>query len=450
MHKNVLYKDFTGNYPTLTQADGVYVFDNSGKKYIDAIGGVGVVNIGYGVKEIIEKISTQAKKLSYAYSGQMDNKPKQRLAEKLRRWSPEDMGEIKAFFTSSGSQAIEAAIKFSYQYHFERGDLNKKKIISRWQSYHGNTIGALSLSGRTQWRTMFSPFLMNFPHIPPPYCYRCPYELSYPACGIQCATELDRVIKQEGDENVAAFIAEPLIGTSMSSVVPPAGYYKKIRQICNKHDVLFIADEVMSGIGRTGKKFAINHWNVTPDLIAAAKGLSGGYTSLASLILGEKVWKAIEEGSGKTTHSHTFGGNPISCSTGLAVLNYIEKNSLVKRVEQVGNRFKEKLTSRLGDIPEVGDIRGEGLMLGVELVKNPETKESFPANWNVTKKVVERAFKKGLLVLGGAPGLIEGDNGDHFQLLPPYTIQEQDLERTLIILENTIKNLMRDVKAEHS
>ena len=275
---------------------------------------------------------------------------------------------------------------------------------------------------------MHSAYLLDFAHVPPPYCYRCPWDKSYPYCHLSCAYELQKVIQQEGPENVAAFIAEPVIGTSMSAVVPPPEYYAIVRQICDEYDVLLIADEVMSGVGRTGRKWGIDHWQVTPDMITTSKGISGGYAPLGALILHEKVWRAIADGSQTVMHSCTYGGNPLSCATGLAVLNYIQEHKLVSRAEEVGGKLLGKLEKELGDLPCVGQVRGLGLFIGVELVADKETKTPFPAGWNVTRRVEEAAFENGLLILGGVTGLIGGVAGDHFELLPPYVVQEEHLD----------------------
>ena len=447
-HKtNVLYGHLGKTYTTLTKGDGVYVFDEAGKRYLDAIGGVGVVSIGHGVEEVVEAITKQARIMAFSYGGQVDNKPRQELAYKLQQWAPEEMGETKTLFGSGGAEANEGALKLAYQYHWERGKPSKQKVIGRWQSYHGNSIGALSMSGRTQWRRMHNSYLLDFPHIPPPYCYRCPWGLSYPGCDIQCAHELRRVIRQNGPENVAAFIAEPVIGTSMSAVVPPPEYYPIIRDICDEYDVLLIVDEVMSGIGRTGKKWGIDHWQVTPDMIATAKGISSGYSPLSALILGEKVWKAIADGSKTVMHSSTYGGNPLSCATGVAVLNYVEKHDLVSRAREMGRKLRSKLEEELGDLPYVGQVRGKGLFVGIELVADRESKEPFPADWNVTHRVEEEAFENGLLILGGVTGLIDGVAGDHFELLPPYVVEDEHLEFMTSTLRQSILKVVSELPA---
>jgi adenosylmethionine-8-amino-7-oxononanoate aminotransferase len=435
---HVLQSNLIKNFITFIKGEGVYVYDEDGKCYLDAIGGVGVVNIGHGIPEVIDAINQQLRSLSFSYGGVGDNKPRQELAEKLQQWMPSEMGDTKTLFCSGGAEANEAALKIAYQYHWERGIPTKSKIIGRWQSYHGNTIGALSMSGRTGWRRMHNQYLLNFPHILAPSCYRCPLEKTYPNCGIACAYELRRTVRQEGAENIAAFIAEPVIGTSMSAVVPPPEYYRIIRDICDEYDILFIVDEVMSGVGRTGKNWGIEHWAVTPDIITSAKGIAGGYSPLAAVVFSEKVWRAIFSGSKSPMHSYTYGGNPLSCATGVAVLNYIEKNNLVKRAGIVGERLLQFLRDEIGNQPYVGEIRGKGLFIGIELVKNRETKAPFPAEWDVTHRIVDAALEKGLLILGGVIGTIDGIVGDHIELLPPYTIEDEHIDFIVATLKEVI------------
>lgn len=440
----VLYAELNKSYPIISSGKGVYVFDEHGKRYLDAIGGVGVVNIGHGVEPVIQAMTDQAHAIAFSYGHMVDSKPRIELAAKLQEWAPEGMGETRSFFCSGGAEANEAALKLAYQYHWERGKSSKHKVIGRWQSYHGNTIGALSMSGRTQWRRMHSEYLLDFPHIPPPYCYRCPFGHSSPNCDLECAAELRRVIRQEGPENISAFIAEPVIGTSMSAIVPSPEYYPAIREICDEYDILLIVDEVMSGIGRTGKNWGIEHWGVTPDIITTGKGIAGGYSPLAAMILHEKVWRAIADGSGEPMHSYTFGGNPLSCATGVATLNYIEEHNLVARAGEKGSRLIQRLKEELGPLSCVGDIRGKGLFIGIELVANKETKEPFPVEWGITGQVEEKSFEKGLLVLGGVRGLIDGVAGDHFELLPPYTIDDEHIE----IIVHTLHEVLTEILSE--
>ncbi len=445
MNEHVLYADVARQRTTIVRGEGVYVYDEQGNRYLDAIGGVGVVNVGHGVKEIVDAIASQALTLAFSYASLVDNKPRQSLAAKLNSWVPRGMGQSKTLFCSGGAEANEAALKLAYQYHWERGHPTKRKVVGRWQSYHGNTTGALSMSGRTAWRRMHDSLLLEFPHIPPPYCYRCPWGLSRPQCGLLCAEELRRVICQEGAENIAGFIAEPIIGTSMSAVVPPVEYYPAIRKICDEFDILFIADEVMSGIGRTGLKWGIDHWRVIPDIITTAKGIAGGYASLGATILAEKVWRTIADGTQKPMHSTTFGGNPLSCAAGLAVLQYIEEHDLVLRAAEMGDKLSAKLHEALDDLPWVGDIRGRGLFIGIEIVADKKNKTPFPKEWDVTHRVEDIAFQNGLLILGGVSGPVDDAVGDHFELLPPYTIEDQHLDFIVSTIRQSLETALSGI-----
>jgi adenosylmethionine-8-amino-7-oxononanoate aminotransferase len=442
---HVLYGHFGITYPTLTRGQGVYVFDDRGQKYLDAVGGVGVVNVGHGVEEVIQAITHQARLLSYNYCGTTDNLPRQQLAQKLQQWAPTGMGQTRTLFCSGGAEATEAALKLAYQYHWERGKPGKQKVIGRWQSYHGNTIGALSAGGRTSWRKMHSPYLLNFPHIPPPYCYRCAWNATYPSCGLQCAYELRRAIRQEGAENVAAFIAEPIVGTSLSAVVPPPEYYDIVRDICDAHDVLFISDEVLTGVGRTGERWGINHWKVAPDIITAAKGLASGYSPLAAVIVRDRVWEATAEGSQHVMHSYTFGGNPLSCAAGVAVLSYIEQHDLVSRARAMGDKLLTKLQASLGDMPCVGEVRGKGLYVGVELVADKEAKAPFPVEWDVAHRIQKEAFDRHLMILTGVTGLVDGIAGDHFELMPPYIVEDEHLDFIVDVLQQSISKVTQSL-----
>ena len=444
---NILYGNFDEDYITITRGDGVYVFDENDKKYLDAAGGVCVVNIGHGVKEIQEVVSTQVQKLAYTYGGTTDNIPRQKLAKKLDEWAPSGMKDTKTIFSSSGGEANEAALKLTYQYHNERGNHTKRKIIGRWQSYHGNTVATLSMSGRTTWRRNNSSLLLDFPHISPPYCYRCPWDKTYPSCNVSCANELERTIKQEGAENIAAFIAEPIIGTSMSGVVPPKEYYQIIRAICDENDILFISDEVMCGLGRTGKNWGIEHWNVSPDIITTSKGLGGGYSPIGATILAENVWGAIAEGSRNVSHSSTYGGNPLSCAVGLAVIEYIETNKLVDNAKKMGDRLLSRLKEELYEVPFVGDVRGKGLLVGVEIVANKESKIPFDSNMNIGHLIEAEARNNGLLILAGVTGLVDGVDGDHVEIVPPYIIDEENIEFIVSTLRKSIINVLSKIRS---
>ena len=441
----VLPTNFRGDRRILARGEGVYLYDRAGNRYLDAIGGVGVVNIGHAVPEIVEAITRQAGTLAFSYGSHFENQPRQQLASLLNEWAPVGMRETKTQFYSGGAEANEAAVKLAYQYHWERGDRSKRKIIGRWQSYHGNTLGALSIGGRTSWRRMFDPLLFDTPHIHPPYCYRCPWGLSPEHCSMQCVEELKREILHHGPENIAAFIAEPVIGTSMSAVVPPPGYYQGVRALCDEFNVLFLADEVMSGVGRTGNRWGIDHWGVAPDILVTAKGIAGGYAPLSAVVLSETIWRAIENGSGKVTSSSTYGGMPVSCAAGVAVLQYIDEHDLIARAKTQGAKLALRLQEELGDLPWVGEIRGIGLFLGIEIVSDRTSKKPFPFEMDVTHRIEDEAFKLGLLVLGGAPGLIDGACGDHLELLPPYTIDDGHIDFIARTLRRAVELSLSDI-----
>lgn len=441
--EKVFFRNPDFDHPVIEHADGVELFDSEGNRFLDFGAGIGVVNIGYRVPEVIEAAIEQMKKTSFVYTPVFTSEAQNNLANIVIDMAPKGMA--KALFVSAGSLAIECALKLARQYHCERGNESKMKVIARWTSYHGNTFGALSASGRPFWRKYFSPYLQNFPHINPPYCYRCPYGKEYPACGIACAHELEKTIKLEGAENISAFIAEPVTGTSAAGVTPPPEYYPIIREICDRHDVLFISDEVITGFGRTGKNFGINHWNVLPDIIVAGKGVAGGYSPLATVIVSTGVHDVFRRGSNRHTQGFTYSGNPLSCAIGCAVLNYLRDNNLVERAGKIGGYVKNKL-EELKEIPIVGDVRGKGLLLGVEFVQDRAAKTPFPAEIGLTSRIVAAAFRRRMHVVGGMGGMIDGVLGDHLQITPSFTITEQEVDEAVGILKESILEVMKELE----
>ncbi len=439
----IFYRNMKRSYPLMERAEGVYLFDSKGERYIDGVGGIAVVSIGHGVKEVLEAMTEQAKKVCFVYNGQFISEPAINLAKEIVTLAPS--GFSKVFFVSGGSEAIETALKMARQYHLETGYPSKYRIISRWTSYHGNTIAALSLSGRTQWRKLFIPYLLNFPHIAPPYCYRCPFAKKYPHCGIDCAYDLERIIKLEGPDSISAFIAEPIIGTTAPGVTPPPEYYKIIRRICDKYNILMIMDEVITGFGRTGRNFGINHWDVIPDIIVAGKGISSGYAPLAAVIAHERIYEAFVKGSGVFAHGYTYVEHPLSCAVGLAVQQYIERNNLVERSAHIGSLMLQKL-SRLSELPIVGDIRGKGLLLGIEFVKDKEKRTPFERELQVQEKIVERCFEKGLILVPGVSGNVDGILGDQIQITPPFIISKEVVDKLIDILKESIIEVQKGLK----
>ncbi|PLS01613.1 aspartate aminotransferase family protein [Neobacillus cucumis] len=435
MEKTFLIKPMLDEiYPVIDYGKGVYLFDRNGKKYLDAASGAVTANIGHGVAEIVEAMMEQAKKVSFVYRSQFTSEAAEKLAAKIAEWTP---GELNwCFFVNSGSEATETAMKMAIQHWQERGNQTKTKILSRWVSYHGITMGALSMSGHPSRRARFIPLLEDFPAINPPYCYRCPYNLEAPSCNYLCAKELETAIKRIGPDQIAAFIAEPVIGAAGGAISPPKDYFKQIKMICEEYDILFIADEVMTGFGRTGTMLACEQWGVVPDIVALGKGMGAGYAPIAAAVASEKVMEPILAGSKSVMSGHTLSANPQSCAVSLAVLEYLEKNDIMKEVDNKGVYLKYQLEKLKPQFNFIGDIRGKGLLLGIEFVADPITKQPFPRKLSVTQKIIEHAKDKGLLIYPAGSG-IDGVNGDAVIISPPLTITKREIEELVFLLKGT-------------
>ncbi|AIE60428.1 putative aminotransferase YodT [Bacillus methanolicus MGA3] len=428
-------------YPLIDYGKGVFLYDKQGKKYLDACSGAITANIGHGVEEIIEAMNEQAKKVSFVYRSQFTSEAAENLARKIAENS---IGDLKwCFFVNSGSEATETAMKIAIQYWQEKGKQTKTKVLSRWLSYHGITLGALSMSGHTARRARFVPLLEDFPTIHPPYCYRCPYNLTAPECGYLCAKELETAIRRIGADHIAAFIAEPVIGAAGGAISPPEGYYKVIKEICEKNDILFIADEVMTGFGRTGKMFACEHWGIIPDLIALGKGMGAGYTPIAAALVSEKIIKTIVNGSKMIMSGHTLSANPHSCAVSLSVLEYIEKNKLIEGVEQKSIYLFKKLKKLQNKYPFIGDVRGKGLLIGLEFVQDSQ-KTPFPRTTRLIQSLIEIAQEHGLLLYPAAAGT-DGINGDAILIAPPLTITKQEIDELVSLLQTSLELLDQEV-----
>ncbi|MEW4284788.1 aspartate aminotransferase family protein [Priestia koreensis] len=432
-------------YPMISHGKGIYLYDQNGKRYIDGSSGAVTASIGHGVDEIIEAMNEQAKKVAFVYRSQFTSEPAEQLADTLCRLSD---GHLPwTFFVNSGTEATETAMKMAIQHWQEQGRGTKTKILSRWMSYHGITVGALSMSGHPLRRMRFVPLLEEYPSISPPYCYRCPHKSSYPSCQLACASELERVIKRIGAQYIAAFIAEPIVGAAGGALTPPDGYYEKIQEICEKHDVLFIMDEVMTGNGRTGTHFGYQHWNVKPDIVTLGKGLSAGYSPIAATLASQKVIDPILSGTKVVMSGHTFSGNPLSAAVSMAVLSYLERYKLVDQVEEKGKRLKQKLKRLQGETSMIGDIRGKGLLIGVELVQNTLTKQPFERHLNVMSRLVEKAQRNGLLIYPAAAGE-DGIDGDAVILSPPFIISDDEMDELFNLFSLSIKELEHELKGE--
>jgi adenosylmethionine-8-amino-7-oxononanoate aminotransferase len=436
----VFYRSPRKIYPTAVRGEGIFIYDESGKSYLDGSGGAVVVSIGHGVEKIRQAMLDQAARIAFAHGSQFTTEAAVELARKIVDISPPGLDRV--YFLSGGSEAVETAVKMGRQYQVERGMPSKYKVISRWTSYHGNTLGALALSGHTGRRRYYLPLMQHTPHIAPAYCYRCPFGREPASCALECADELEKTILYEGPDSVSAFMAEPVVGATAGALVPRDGYFQRIREICDRYDVLFIADEVMTGVGRTGKNFAVDHWGVVPDMLVGSKGLAGGYTPIYCVVTTQAVHGAIKDGSGAFVHGHTYSQNPLSCAIASAVLDYIREHDLVNRCAAMG----AYLLNRLQDLyrhPITGDVRGLGLMAGVEFVQNRKTKEPFDPKLKLNALIGGRAFEKGLITYPGGGGA-DGVRGDHILLAPPFIITEEQIDQLVGILDEAIAGVVAE------
>jgi len=438
---HVFYRSPKKFYPTAERGEGIYIYDTKGKSYLDGSGGAVVVGIGHGVKEVADAMLKQAGRIAFAHGSQFTTEAAIELASKLVTFSPRGLNKV--YFLSGGSEAIEAAMKMARQYQVERGNPGKYKVISRWTSYHGNTLGALALGGHTGRRKLYLPLIQHTPHIAPAYCYRCPFGAAPESCSLECALDLEKTILYEGPDSVSAFMAEPIVGATAGALVPKDGYFQKIREICDRYDVLLISDEVMTGMGRTGKNYGLDHWNVVPDMIVVGKGLASGYSPIYTVIVKEAIHTTIREGSGVFIHGHTYSQNPLSCAIACAVMDYLEKHDLVSKSAKMGDYLLKALQA-LYRHEFVGDIRGRGLFAGIEFVKDRKTKATFDPKLKLNAQVASRAFEKGLIIYPGGGGA-DGVNGDHLLMAPPLIIKEKEIDMMVSILDETFSEIFKEV-----
>ncbi len=437
--------------PTAVRAEGLYLYDEAGRGYLDGCSGAVAANIGHGVPEVLEAMRAQSETLTFAFRSQFGNRPADALAERLGALAPGDLRWL--FLVNSGSEATELAAKMALQHWQERGRPEKTHVLSRRISYHGITLGALSMSGHALRRSRFEALLAKDAQVATPYCLRCPLGLSYPSCGLACADDLQARIDALGAEHVAAFIAEPVVGASGAAITPPREYYARIRAICDANDVLFIADEVMTGMGRTGAMFAVEHFpagesgferELVPDLLVLGKGLGAGYTPVSAVLATDEVMAPIRSGSGTVLYGHTLSFNPLSAATALAVLDYVERHRLVENARERGEQLMNALKILATRHPVVGDVRGLGLLVGLELVADGAL-APFPPEANVTGRLVRHAFDRGLLIYPAA-GALEGA-GDAVVIGPPLTIGAAEIDTLVGMVDGALSALEHELGA---
>jgi adenosylmethionine-8-amino-7-oxononanoate aminotransferase len=420
---NVFHRKLKGNLPLLERSEGCWIIDSQGRRYLDASGGAVVVNLGHARSEIASAVEEQLRLGYYAHPTMFTSKPVEDLASALARHAP--AGIERFYFMCTGSEAVETAVKLARQIHLANGQESRHKLIARWGSYHGLTLGALAATGRPAEREPFVPMLPQASHISPPFCLRCAYGLEYPSCDLRCALALDETIMSLGPDTVSAFLAEPVSGATLAAVVPPDGYWEFIQKICDRHGVLLILDEVMTGMGRTGRWFASEHWELTPDLMTLGKGLTGGALPLSAVGVQKRHYDAVLEASG-FVHGGTFSHHPVGAAAGSAAVSILENESLVERARDMGSELGAALRRSLEDSPHVAQVRGLGMLWGVELVRDRKTLEPFPRTEKVTERLWEHLFQEGIIVykcIGFADG-----NGDALVVAPPFTICRQEID----------------------
>jgi len=426
--------------PEVARGAGVYLYDRAGKQYFDGSGGAAVSCLGHGDEKVTAAIKAQLDEVAFAHSSFFTSRPAEVLADRLIENAP--AGLARVYLVSGGSEAVEAALKLARQYFLEIGQPSRRRVIARRQSYHGNTLGALSTGGNQWRRRQFEPLLIEASHIAPCYEYRgrAAGETAQDY-GRRVADELEQEILRLGPETVMAFVAEPVVGATLGAVPPVAGYFKRIREICDRYGVLLILDEVMCGMGRTGSLFAVEQEGIAPDITTIAKGLGAGYQPIGAMICSADIYAAIENGSGFFQHGHTYVGHPVAAAAALAVLGRLLDDGVAARVADMGQKLRARLDGEFGDHPHIGDIRGRGLFLGLELVQDRRTKAPFAPDLRVAARLKAAAFDAGLICYPMA-GTVDGQQGDHILLAPPFIIEGDHIDEIVTRLAGAVARVI--------
>jgi adenosylmethionine-8-amino-7-oxononanoate aminotransferase len=438
---DLIQRQFDQILPIAVRGDGPYIYDKVGKRYLDACGGAAVSCLGHNNIIVKKSISNQLELLPYAHSSFFTTEPAEELASMLSALTPNPLNWV--YLVSGGSEAVESGLKIARQYHYDRGHNKKSNIIARKQSYHGNTLGALAAGENIPRKKPYELILSNsVHHISPCHYWRWgedgETEDDY---GLRVANELEEKIIELGADNVSTFIAETIVGATMGAVPAVNNYFKRIRAICDKYDVIMILDEVMCGMGRVGQLYAFEYYSIVPDIVCIAKGLGAGYQPIGAMICNDMIYDNINNLTGYFQHSHTYSAHPVACAAGVAVLKEISKTSTLNNVKRLGEVLRNRLIEEFKDFSNIGDIRGRGLFIGLEIVRNNMTKESFDPKHKIYAKIKKNAFDLGLMVypMGGT---IDGINGDHVLLAPPYIINDDHIDEIAIKLKLSIKKAL--------
>ncbi len=424
LDSHVFYRKLTRNYPRIVRGDGCWLYDADGRGYLDAVGGAFVANVGHGVREIAEAIGRQAERLAYVNGTAFTNDPVEELADELARRSPGDLELV--YPLASGSEAVEAALKLARQYWVETGEPARRKIVALSPGYHGNTLLALSASARQHYTTHFRDWLVEVVRVPAPYAFRCECRGSPPHCPACSGEAVEAALLREGPDTVAALIAEPVGGSSTGASVPAPDYWRRVRAACDRHGILLVADEVLTGAGRTGTWSALEPYGVVPDIMTLGKGIAGGYVPLSAVVAPRRLVDALGRGSGALLHAQTFSHHATLCAAGVATLRYLRQHALIERCAEIAPTFHSRLESLRG-LPAVGDIRGRGLLAGIEFVADPVTRAPFPRAARFAESFAAAALDAGLVVWPNV-GQADGVNGDLAMLAPPFVVSHDEID----------------------
>ena len=426
--------------PMLDRAEGIYMWDKSGKRYIDGSSGAMVSNIGHSNPKVLAAMRAQMEKSTFGYRLHFQTEASETLAAKVAELAPAAMNKV--FFVSGGSEAVESCLKLARQYVLTQGQAQRFKVISRYPSYHGSTLGALAITGYAPMSAPFDPMMQRMPKVPAPRAYLDGLDADDPATGLHYANMLESKILEEGPETVLAFIVEPVGGASTGALVPPAGYMRRIREICSQYGVLLIHDEVMTGGGRTGRFFGAEHWDVVPDIIAISKGFGGGYVPLGAMIARDDIVEAVMQGGG-FINGFTYAGNPLACAAGCAVLDEIAAQDLTANAARMGEALAMRLRGLMQRYPLIGDVRGKGLLAAFELMADRHTKDPLPAHLNAHARLVDIAYDNGLIIYSRRTR--GGTSGDHFLVCPPMIVTEAQLDDITQRLDQSLASYMAEI-----
>jgi adenosylmethionine-8-amino-7-oxononanoate aminotransferase len=444
MSDHIFHRSTRSELPTVVGGRGIELITADGRRFIDGCGGAAVSCLGHGHPAVLEAIARQARAMAYAHTSFFTNGPAEELADVLAAAAPGDLKRV--YFVDNGSAAVETALKMARQYHIERGQPGRTRVIARRQSYHGNTLGALATSGNAGRRAPYEPFLFPASHIEPCFEYRYAKPgQSAEDYGQQAAEALEAEILRLGPESVVAFVAETVVGATAGAVPPAPGYLRRIREICDRYGVLLLLDEVMCGAGRTGSFLACEQEGVLPDLVTLAKGLAGGYQPIGAVLCSERVYAAFASGSGGFINGHTYSAHAVACAAALAVQQVIREEGLLSRVREAGRHLRARLAERFARHPCIGDVRGRGLLLALEFVRDRETREPFAPGRKLSNRVKAAAFERGLLVYPGS-GTIDGQRGDHILLAPPYNVTDAELDILVDRLSQAVDAAIAEVQ----